>query len=82
MGFYGAGIKWRVVKIQEKTPAKAQAFSEQLGNSLKWVLFAQQRQQVLKDFEKELLEKYPHEIYGDRIEDLDPLEIALKQQDK
>ncbi len=45
-------------------------------------LFAEQRQQVLKEFEKELLEKYPYEIFSDRIQDLDPLEIALKQQDK
>lgn len=82
MGFYGPGVKWRVVKVQEKTPAKVQDFSEQLGNSVKWALFAERRQAVLKEFEKELLEKYPYEIFGERIQGLDPLEIALKQQDK
>ncbi len=45
-------------------------------------VFAQQRQQVLKESEKGLLEKYPYEIFSDRIQGLDPLEIALKQQDK
>lgn len=82
MGFYGSGAKWRLVKIQEKTPAQPQAFSEQLAGSIKWVLFGDQRQQALRDFEKEMLEKYPHEIYGAAIEDLDPLQIALRQQDK
>lgn len=82
MGFYGLGVKWRVVKIQEKTPAKTQDFSEQLANSVKWSLFAERRQAVLKEFEKGLLEKYPYEIFSDRIQGLDPLEIALKQQDK
>jgi len=82
MGFHGSGVKWRVVKVQEKTPAQTQAYSDQLASSVKWTLFGEQRQQALRDFEKELLEKYPHEIYHDRIEDLDPLEIALKQQDR
>lgn len=82
MGFHGSGVKWRIVKIQEKTPAKTQAYSEQLANSVKWTLFGEQRQQALRDFEKELLEKYPHEVYADKIKDLDPLKIALKQQDR
>ncbi|MGE5297100.1 MAG: peptidyl-prolyl cis-trans isomerase [Solirubrobacterales bacterium] len=82
MGFYNSGVKWRVAKVLEKTPAKTQAFTEQLGNSVKWALFAERRQQVLNDFEKKLLEKYPYEIFSDRIQDLNPLEIALKQQDK
>lgn len=82
MGFYGSGVKWRVVKVQEKTPAKTQDFSEQLANSVKWTLFAERRQAALKEFEKGLLEKYPYEIFSDRTQCLNPLEIALKQQDK
>lgn len=81
-GFYGSGAKWRLIKIHERTSAKTQAYSEQLANSAKWVLFGGQRQKVLRDLEKELLEKYPHEVFTDRIEDLDPVEIVLKQQDK
>ena len=39
----------------------------------------EQRQQVLEEYQKELLKKYPHEIFGDRIKDLDPLEIATDE---
>jgi len=79
-GFYGDGIKWRVVRVREKTPAQAQPFSEQLGNSIKWVLYAEWRQEALKDYEQALLEKYPFEVFTGRIRDLDPLEIAARQQ--
>jgi hypothetical protein len=81
-GFHGSGAKWRMVKVLEKTPAKAQPYSEQLGNSLKWVLLAEQRQRLLDEVQAELLKKYPHEIFGDRIKDMDPLEIATNRQDK
>jgi hypothetical protein len=80
-GFYGGGGKWRLVKVLEKTPAQEKPFSEQLENSVKWVLFAEWRQQALKDFEQELLAKYPHEVFCDRIKDLDALEIAMRQPD-
>lgn len=81
-GFYGSGAKWRMVKVLEKTPAKAQPYSEQLANSVKWTLVADQRRQVLDEYQAELLKKYPHEIFGDRIKDLDPLEIATNREDK
>ncbi|MBP7051481.1 MAG: peptidyl-prolyl cis-trans isomerase [Phycisphaerae bacterium] len=80
-GFYGASVKWRIVKVLEKTPAQVKPFSEQLGNSVKWALFAEWRQQALKDFEQEMLAKYPHEVFLDQIRDLDVLEIAAKQPD-
>ena len=44
-GFYGSGVKWRIVKVLEKTPAKVQPYSEQLANSVKWALIAEQQQQ-------------------------------------
>ncbi|MCX5644134.1 MAG: peptidylprolyl isomerase [Phycisphaerae bacterium] len=81
-GFYGSGVKWRMVKILEKTPAKAQPYSEQLANSIKWTLIDEQRQHVLEEYRMELLKKYPCEIFGDRIKGLDPLEIAAKQGDR
>jgi peptidyl-prolyl cis-trans isomerase C len=81
-GFYGSGLKWRIVKVMEKTPAKPQPYSEQLGNSVKWALLAEQQQQVLDEYQAELLKKYPHEVFGDRIKDLDPLEIATNREDK
>jgi hypothetical protein len=81
-GFYGNGVKWRIVKVIEKTPAKTQPFSEQLANPIKYTLFAEQRQQAIKNSEQELLAKYPHEVFSDQLKGLDPLEIAMRQQDK
>ena len=81
-GFYGSGLKWRMVKVLEKTPAKAQPYSERLANSLKWTLLAEQRQHALEEYQAELLKKYPYEIFGDRIKDMDPLEIATNREDK
>jgi hypothetical protein len=81
-GFYGAGVKWRLVRILEKTPAKVQPYSEQLGNSVKWTMISEQRQRLLEDYQKELLAKYPHEIFADRIKNIDPLEIAMNKTDK
>jgi len=81
-GFYEAGLKWRVVKILEKTPAQVQPWSEQLGNTIKWVIHAEERQRVVQECEKELLAKYPHDIFSDRIRDLDPLEIAMNPPGK
>ena len=81
-GFYNSGIKWRVVRILEKTPPKAQAYSEQVANSVKWALMEERRQRLLEDCREELLKKYPHEIFKDRINGLDPLEIAMNKGEK
>jgi hypothetical protein len=81
-GFYGSGVKWRIVKVLEKTPAKAQPYSEQLANSAKWALIADQQRHVVDAYQAELLKKYPYEIFSDRIKGLDPLEIATSRQDK
>lgn len=80
-GFYDGGVQWRFVKILEKTPAQVQEYSESLGNSVKWAIFADRRRQALREYEDELLEKYPHEIFRDRIEGLDPLEVATTEGD-
>jgi hypothetical protein len=81
-GFYGSGLKWRMVKVLEKTPAKAQEYSERLANSIKWTLIADRRQKVLDEYQAELLKKYPPEIFADRIKSLDPLEIATNRPDR
>ncbi len=81
-GLYNGGVAWRVVKVQEKTPAQLQTFSEQLSNRIKWALYAEWRQQAVKEFEQEMLEKYPHEVFLDRIADLDPLTVAARPQGK
>jgi len=31
-------------------------------------------------YEAELLKEYPHEIYADRIEDIDPLEVTPAEE--
>lgn len=81
-GFYGSGVKWRLVRILEKTPAQVQPYSEQIANGVKWTMISEQRQRLLEDYQKELLAKYPHEICADRIKDLDPLEIAMNKTEK
>jgi putative transposon-encoded protein len=81
-GFYGSGVKWRIVRILEKTPAKVQPYSEQVANGVKWTLISELRQRLLEDYQKELLAKYPHEIFADRIKNLDPLEIAVNKTEK
>jgi hypothetical protein len=81
-GFYGPGVKWRIVRILEKIPAKVQPYSEQLANSVKWALISEQRQRLLEEYQKELLAKYPHEVFADRIKNLDPLEIATNRAEK
>jgi hypothetical protein len=81
-GFYSDGIRWRLVKILAKTPAKTQPYSEQMANRVKWALFAERRKNALAACEKELLGKYPYEIYGDKIKGLDPLEVATNKSGK
>ena len=81
-GFYGSGLKWRIVKALAKTPAKTQPYSEQLANAVKGALVAEKQQKVLGEYQTELLKKYPPEIFSDRIKDLDPLEIATNREDK
>jgi len=78
-GFYQDGIRWRLVKILGKTPLKLQPYSEQMANRVKWAMLGTQRKNTLDSYQKELLGKYPHEIFGDRIQGLDPLEAALKK---
>jgi hypothetical protein len=81
-GFYGSGVKWRLARILEKTPAQAQPYSEQIANGVKWAMISEQRQRLLEDYQKELLAEYPHEIFADRIKNLDPLEIAMNKTEK
>jgi hypothetical protein len=74
-GFYGAEIKWRVVKILEKKPAKNEGYSDNVKNHVKMKITEERRNKALDKYRKELLRKYPYTIYRDRIEDIDPLDI-------
>ena len=75
-GFYEAGLKWRVVRILEKTPAEMRPYSDALKNQVQSALMTQQREKIMAEYEAEMLKKYPHKIYTDRIADIDPLEVT------
>jgi hypothetical protein len=81
-GFSNTGIKWRIVKILEKTPAKVQPYSEQIANNAKWALMGGERKQALENCRQELLKKYPYEIFKDKIQNMDPVEIAMSRGGK
>ena len=72
-GFYNNSVKWRIVKILEKKPGKQQEYSENLQGNIKDKAYQTQREAILAEYRKGLLEKYPHRIYRDRIPD--PLDI-------
>ena len=82
-GFYETGLAWRVVKILEKTPAKDRPYSEQLQSTVKWTMFGEQTKGAPRPAtSKELREKYSYELYADRIQGIDPLDLALYEQTK
>jgi hypothetical protein len=74
-GFYRDGIKWRIVKILEKTPAKPAEYSEDMKRRVEMNMMDKKRNEALEKHRKELLEKYTYEIYSDKIRDIDPLDI-------
>jgi len=74
-GFFGEGLAWRLVRVIEKKPAQIKPYSDQAKDSAKWALIEERRNSVLDSYRKELLEKYPYELYADRIQDIDPLNI-------
>jgi hypothetical protein len=74
-GFYSQGIKWRIVRILEKIPGKEQPYSSNMEQQVKNAMMSEQFKALLTRYGEELLNKYPHEIYEDRIKDIDPLNI-------
>jgi hypothetical protein len=74
-GFYPDGIKWRVVKILEKTPGKAVEYSDEIKRRVEMNMLDKQRNTTLEKYRKDLLEKYSYEIYADKIRDIDPMDI-------
>jgi hypothetical protein len=81
-GFWGSGVKWRIVRVLEKTPAKVQPYSEPMATRVKWAMMGEQRRRILEDYCKVLLEQYPHEIFRDTIKNMDPLEIAMTRENQ
>ncbi len=74
-GFYRQGISWRIVKILEKAPGKEMQYSSNMDGQIKSRIMSKQNKALIAQYGKELLSKYPHEIYADKIKDIDPLNI-------
>lgn len=74
-GFHMDGIKWRVVKILEKTPGAIKEYSTDMNREIESKMLTRQRNATMEEYSKELLEKYPYEMYADRIKDINPLDI-------
>jgi hypothetical protein len=74
-GFYANEIKWRIVKIMEKTPGTVKEYSADMNRNIEMKILTKQRNTALEEYRKELLEKYSYEMYTDRIKDVNPLDI-------
>ncbi|MHC4682422.1 MAG: peptidylprolyl isomerase, partial [Planctomycetota bacterium] len=74
-GFYGRGIKWRIVKILEKTPGQAKEYADQMESQIKDRMMTERRKQIIASYGQELLKKYPSQVYPDRVKEIDPLDI-------
>ncbi len=74
-GFYSDAVKWRIVKILEKKPAALREYSSDMKDQVKRRMLDEKRTAALDKCRQELLEKYAHKIYADRIKDIDPLDI-------
>ncbi len=75
-GFYENGIQWRVVQVLEKTPAEPRPYSDSVKNQVQSAMMAQRSKDHIERYGVSLLEKYPHEIYAERIQDIDPLAVT------
>jgi len=63
-------IKWRVVKIVEKTPGELRKYSSGVARDVKEALYRKRREDALAEYRRQLLSKYPHTIYSVRIKDM------------
>ena len=77
-GFYDPRIKWRIVKVLEKKPAVMNPYADAMKDRVKEALMTDHMQAIRREFEKQMLAKYPHEIYVDKIKDIDPLEVSVE----
>lgn len=75
-GFHNDGVRWRVVRVLEKTPRQAVPYSDNVRNRVRSAMYMLRRRQLLASYGAELLEKYPHRVYTERIADIDPLEVT------
>ncbi len=74
-GFHSQKVQWRVVKILEKNPGKPREYKENMNGQIKSKIMSEKNNILLEQYGKELLEKYAHQIYDDKIKGIDPLNI-------
>ncbi len=74
-GFYRQGIKWRLVKILEKTPGQAKQYSPDMEAQIKNRIVSERGKELVAQYGRELLKKYPFQTYAERIKDVNPLNI-------
>jgi hypothetical protein len=69
------GFKWRLVRIIEKNPGTIPELSENVASRVKRTILNERSLALMNKYNTQLLEKYPHKIYTNRIKDIDPLAI-------
>jgi hypothetical protein len=74
-GFYRQGVKWRVVKVLEKKPAEPKEYDEKMLPQIKDRIMSEKRDAMMVAYRKELLDKYTHHIYADKVKEIDVLDI-------
>jgi hypothetical protein len=75
-GFYrGQQVKWRIVKILDKKSGEIKEYSEDMNSRIKNGMMSERNDAILAEYGRELLKKYPYELYPERIKDINPLDI-------
>jgi peptidyl-prolyl cis-trans isomerase C len=68
-------IKWRVVKILQKKPGKLRDYNASVERDVISKLRRRKRAAAFLNYGQELLAKYPHKIYTEKVKDINPLDI-------
>jgi len=74
-GFHQDGVKWRIVKMFETTPPKLKEYSDNMKRSIERKIYHERTDAILAEYRKQLLQRYPYQIYPERIADIDPFDI-------
>ena len=72
-GFNQGQFQWRVVKILEKVDGKPLELNSNASDTISGQLFEKSRDAALRPYQDELLDKYQHQIFTDRLEFFNPL---------
>jgi hypothetical protein len=75
-GFFDPRIKWRIVRVLEKKPATPMVYSDSIKGAVQQAFMMERFATLRQDLEKQTLAKYPHEVFAEKIKDIDPLEVS------